>query len=87
MTIIKSLTQAIDSSWSQYLLAFATALGALGFRAPPTWWDSLKDNPFVEWFTIFALIYQGGGQQKVYWSLLISTIVYLIWIFTTTPAP
>jgi uncharacterized membrane protein YjjP (DUF1212 family) len=61
------------------LLALATVMGTLGgFQNQPSWFKSLSKYTFWQILMGAVLVYQGGGNQNLLYSLLISTIFYTI---------
>lgn len=70
----------LNYSADKIVLALATAIGSIGMMPkPPTVVSRLGNEPSVQWFLLFVLIYQGGGGQDVKFSAMITALVYAIY--------
>ena len=64
---------------NNWILAILTALGAYGgFPEAPEWWKKFTKYQIVQFIVLWMLVYQGGGNQEIIWSLLIALIVYVL---------
>lgn len=60
-----------------FILPLATAMGAFGgFPPAPPMFAKLSAHPAFQFFTLFVLIWQGGGQQNMQLSLYTAAIVF-----------
>lgn len=67
-----------------WLHPIATALGAWGgFPSPPKFWlDLIQSSELFKYFTMFILIWQGGGGTNARVSLAVTVLLYIIATFS-----
>jgi hypothetical protein len=67
-----------------WLLPIATAVGAWGGfpEAPKFWKDLTERSELFRYFTVFILVWQGGGGQNARVSLAITVLLYIIATFS-----
>lgn len=64
---------------SDLLLPFATCIIALGgFPAAPKMWTNAAQNPLVQYFALFALVWQGGAKQNLSTALFTSAVFFAV---------
>ena len=62
-----------------WILAIFTALGAYGgFPKAPEWWNKITEYQIVQFLILWILVYQGGGNQEILWSLVVALIIYVL---------
>ena len=65
--------------WKDIIHPLATVLGAWGgFPEPPAFFKRLARNELFQYFLVFALVYQGGGNQEIATSLMVVVGLYLV---------
>lgn len=61
------------------LHAFATAFASFGgFPTPPPWFETFKKSTAWQIFMLTVFIYQSGGRQVFWFSLLVAIIFYFL---------
>lgn len=59
--------------------AFATAVGTLGgFQSAPEWFSSAAKTPVWQILMAAVLIYQGGGNLDVWYSLVVAILFFML---------
>lgn len=67
------------NDWKTLIHPLATSLGAFGgFPTPPVEFQMLTQYEIFRWFTVFTLVWQGGGGQDLQLALLTTGIAYLV---------
>ena len=62
-----------------HVTAIATAIGTLGgFQAAPEWFNTLSKTSVWNILMATVLVYQGGGNTDVVYSLVVATLFYLV---------
>lgn len=65
--------------WKNVVQPLAIVLGAWGgFPEPPQIFKQLIQNELIQYFLVFALVYQGGGSQDVGTGLMVAVGFYLL---------
>lgn len=65
---------------STILTAFATLIGVVGgFPTPPKLFIKLTKFKLVQWLLVFFLVYQGGGDQEIVFSLIMTFTLFIIY--------
>lgn len=65
------------SNPSQLILPLTTGLGAFGgFPDPPAIFKKLQANELFKWLLVAILIWQGGGQQNIQVSLIVTALLF-----------
>ena len=68
-----------NKNMKNWILAVFTALGAYGgFPDAPQWWKKLAKFQIFQYFVLWVLVYQGGGQEELIWTTVISLVVYIL---------
>ena len=59
--------------------AFATAVGTLGgFQSAPEWFSSAAQTPVWQILMAAVLVYQGGGNLAVWYSLVVAILFFML---------
>ena len=59
--------------------AFATVLGTMGgFQAQPEWFSALSESYIWQILMSAVLVYQGGGNLDIIYSLCVAIVFYII---------
>ena len=62
-----------------HVTAIATAIGTLGgFQAAPEWFNTLSKTSVWNILMATVLVYQGGGNTDIVYSLVVATLFYLV---------
>ena len=70
--------EILSKTLPQLGLGLATAVGSLGgFPEQPLWWKELSTNQIFQFFTLWILVFQGGGQQEYFWTTFITLLLYI----------
>ena len=65
---------------SNILTAFATLIGVFGgFPNPPKLFIKLTKFKLVQWLLVFILVYQGGGNEDIIFSLIMTFTLFIIY--------
>ena len=65
--------------WKDIIHPMATVLGAWGgFPPPPKIFQQLVKNELVQYLLVFLLTYQGGGNEDIALSLMVTVGLYLV---------
>jgi len=65
---------------SNILTAFATLIGVFGgFPSPPKLFIKLTKFKLVQWLLVFILVYQGGGNEDIIFSLIMTFTLFIIY--------
>ena len=73
------MNNILSKSPSTWILAIATGLGAYGgFPEAPQWWQDIAKTKVFQFFTLAVLVYQGGGNSDLVWTLVVSVILFTI---------
>ena len=68
-----------NKNFKNWILAIFTAIGAYGgFPKAPEWWIKISQYSIFQFFILWVLVYQGGGQEQILWSLIIALVVYTL---------
>jgi hypothetical protein len=66
-------------SQDQWILAFATGIGAYGgFPPAPKAFQNFAQSELAQWFLVFVLLYQGGAGQNVEFALQVTCVMYIL---------
>lgn len=61
------------------LLATSTLIGAWGgFPDSPKIFKKITENIFVQYFLVFILLYQGGTNQDITLSLIMTLVFFIV---------
>ena len=71
--------EILNKNRFEWSLILAAALGAYGgFPEAPLWWKMLTHKEWFQFLNLFLLIFAGAGFGQLYYSLLISILIYII---------
>ena len=69
----------LDYELRDITLAFGTLLGAFSiFPEPPRKIKRLTENVFFQWILVFILVWQGGANQDLLLSLIITLVTFIL---------
>jgi hypothetical protein len=75
------MNKIIFENIKKYHVAIFTCIGALGgFPKLPKIIERIFENKLINWLMVYILIYQGGGNENIIVSSVITIILYIIFM-------